>query len=78
VVATILTGMLYGLENIDEEDLPEPQHDEPVLPLFQQQAIEAFSATNISPTAWARPFHSGLPASFLSWTGLNVSSPNKN
>jgi gamma-glutamylputrescine synthase len=34
--------MLYGLENIDEEDLPEPQHDEPV-PLFQQEAIETFS-----------------------------------
>jgi gamma-glutamylputrescine synthase len=43
VVATILTGMLYGLENIDEQDLPEPQQDEPVLPLFQQQAIEVFS-----------------------------------
>ncbi|HDR2792306.1 glutamine synthetase family protein [Enterobacter cloacae] len=43
VVATILTGMLYGLENVDEQDLQEPQHDEPVLPLFQQQAIEAFS-----------------------------------
>lgn len=43
VVATILTGMLYGLENFDEDDLPEPQQDEPVLPLFQQQAIEVFS-----------------------------------
>jgi Glutamine synthetase len=35
--------MLYGLENFDEDDLPEPQQDEPVLPLFQQQAIEVFS-----------------------------------
>lgn len=35
--------MLYGLENVDEDDLPEPQRDEPELPLFQQQAIEAFS-----------------------------------
>ncbi|WP_421510761.1 glutamine synthetase family protein [Enterobacter sp. JS8-1] len=43
VAATILTGMLYGLENVDEDDLPEPQRDEPELPLFQQQAIEAFS-----------------------------------
>lgn len=43
VAATILTGMLYGLENFDEDDLPEPQRDEPELPLFQQQAIEAFS-----------------------------------
>ncbi|MBX8462737.1 glutamine synthetase family protein [Enterobacter sp. RIT637] len=43
VAATILTGMLYGLENFDEGDLPEPQRDEPELPLFQQQAIEAFS-----------------------------------
>ena len=43
VVATILTGMLYGLEHIDEGDLPEPQHDQPELPLFQQEAIEAFA-----------------------------------
>ena len=43
VAATILTGMLYGLENFDEKDLPAPQHDEPVLPLFQQQAIEEFA-----------------------------------
>ena len=35
--------MLYGLENIDDEDLPEPQHDEPALPLFQQEAIETFA-----------------------------------
>ncbi|WFC84853.1 glutamine synthetase family protein [Enterobacter quasiroggenkampii] len=41
--ATILTGMLYGLEHIDEGDLPEPQHDQPELPLFQQEAIEAFA-----------------------------------
>ena len=43
VAATILTGMLYGLEHIDEGDLPEPQHDQPELPLFQQEAIEAFA-----------------------------------
>lgn len=43
VAATILTGMLYGLENIEEDGLPEPQHDEPALPLFQQEAIETFS-----------------------------------
>ncbi|MEH0884410.1 glutamine synthetase family protein [Enterobacter sp. UNJFSC 003] len=43
VAATILTGMLYGLEKFEEEDLPEPQHDQPELPLFQQQAIETFS-----------------------------------
>lgn len=35
--------MLYGLENIDEEDLPEPQQDDPLLPLFQQEAIETFA-----------------------------------
>ncbi|MDU1106065.1 MAG: glutamine synthetase, partial [Enterobacter sp.] len=43
VAATILTGMLYGLENTDDEDLPEPQHDRPELPLFQQEAIETFA-----------------------------------
>ncbi|MEL4869935.1 glutamine synthetase family protein [Pantoea agglomerans] len=43
VAATVLSGMLYGLENIDEEDLPEPQQDDPLLPLFQQEAIETFS-----------------------------------
>lgn len=43
VVATLLTGMLYGLENIDEEALAEPQQDQPDLPLFQQEAIETFA-----------------------------------
>jgi gamma-glutamylputrescine synthase len=43
VAAAILTGMLYGLENIDEEELPEPQLDRPELPLFQQEAIETFA-----------------------------------
>ncbi|MBM3071098.1 glutamine synthetase family protein [Lelliottia sp. RWM.1] len=43
VVATALTGMLYGLENVDERDLSEPQQAEPVLPLFQHQAIEQFA-----------------------------------
>ena len=43
VAATILTGMLYGLENIDEEELPEPHQDHPDLPLFQQEAIETFA-----------------------------------
>jgi gamma-glutamylputrescine synthase len=48
--------MLYGLENIDEQDLPEPQHDEPVLPLFSRRRLRHFPAVSISPTAWATPF----------------------
>ncbi|WP_243402216.1 glutamine synthetase family protein [Lelliottia aquatilis] len=43
VVATILTGMLYGLECFDEHDLADPQNAAPALPLFQQQAIEQFA-----------------------------------
>lgn len=43
VAATLLSGMLYGLENFDEQDLPEPQQDGPDLPLFQQEAIETFA-----------------------------------
>ncbi|EBW7591204.1 glutamine synthetase, partial [Salmonella enterica subsp. salamae serovar Sofia] len=42
VMATILTGMLYGLENIDDDILENIIHVAPPLPLFQQQAIEAF------------------------------------
>jgi gamma-glutamylputrescine synthase len=73
VAATILTGMLYGLENIDDEDLPEPQHDRPELPLFQQEAIETLPAVSTSPTAWATPFpNSGSPASSLNSTGLSA------
>ncbi len=42
VMATILTGMLYGLENIDDDDLENIIHVAPPLPLFQQHALEAF------------------------------------
>ncbi|WP_234467247.1 glutamine synthetase family protein [Kosakonia sp. S42] len=42
VMATILTGMLYGLENVDDDSLEHVTHVAPPLPLFQQQAIKAF------------------------------------
>lgn len=45
-VATILTGMLYGLEHFDENDLPDPRDSEPDLPLFQQQALDHFMQCN--------------------------------
>ncbi len=44
VMAGILTGMLYGLENIDDDTLDNIIHVAPPLPLFQQQAIDAFQA----------------------------------
>lgn len=44
VMATILTGMLYGLENIDDDTLENIIHVAPPLPLFQQQAIDVFQA----------------------------------
>lgn len=42
MMATILTGMLYGTENIDDDDLDNIIHVTPPLPLFQQHALEAF------------------------------------
>ncbi|WP_230492944.1 glutamine synthetase family protein [Martelella alba] len=42
VMAAILTGMFYGLENIDDDSLQHITYVAPPLPLFQQQAIEAF------------------------------------
>ena len=42
VMATLLTGMLYGLERIDDEALANFTHASPDLPLFQQPALEAF------------------------------------
>jgi gamma-glutamylputrescine synthase len=66
--------MLYGLENIDEEDLPEPQQDDPVLPLFQQEAIETFARCQYLTNSLGEAFsNSGSPASFLNSTGLRAS-----
>ncbi|MBU9856589.1 glutamine synthetase family protein [Rahnella bonaserana] len=41
-VATILTGMLYGLEKIEDEPLTDFTACSPVLPLFQQHALDEF------------------------------------
>ncbi|QLK63394.1 glutamine synthetase (plasmid) [Enterobacteriaceae bacterium Kacie_13] len=41
-MATILTGMLYGLEKIEDEPLTDFTHCSPILPLFQQHAIDEF------------------------------------
>lgn len=41
-VATILTGMLYGLEKIEDEPLTDFTTCSPVLPLFQQHALDEF------------------------------------
>lgn len=42
VMATILTGMLYGLENIDGDSEEDILRAAPPLPLFQHQAIAVF------------------------------------
>ncbi|SLM61209.1 Gamma-glutamylputrescine synthetase PuuA [Dickeya aquatica] len=42
VMATILSGILYGLENMPEDSLNEAMMVIPDLPLFQQHAIEVF------------------------------------
>jgi gamma-glutamylputrescine synthase len=69
----LLTGMLYGLENIDEEDLPEPQQDDPFCRCFSRKPLRHLPAVSISPTAWARLFqNSGSPASLLNSTGLSI------
>ncbi|MEN0579429.1 glutamine synthetase family protein [Phytobacter palmae] len=41
-MATILTGMLYGLEQVSDADLPDILTTAPVLPLFQQDALTVF------------------------------------
>jgi gamma-glutamylputrescine synthase len=41
-MATLLTGILYGLERIDDDALANFTHTSPDLPLFQQPALEAF------------------------------------
>lgn len=65
--------MLYGLENIDEEALAEPQQDQPDLPLFQQEAIETFARCQYLTDSLVRPFlNSGLPASSQNSTGLSA------
>lgn len=43
VMATILTGMLYGLENMDDEAIARVTRTPPPLPLFQQAALDAFA-----------------------------------
>ena len=78
VVATLLSGMLYGLENFDEQDLPEPQQDGPDLPLFQQEAIETFARCQYLTDSLERLFlNSGLPANSPSSTGSRASSPGR-
>ncbi|AXD79322.1 glutamine synthetase [Escherichia coli] len=42
VMATILTGMLYGLEKINDDTVEFLFRSPPALPLFQQEAIETF------------------------------------
>ena len=42
-MATILTGMLYGLEQVNDTELPEILNNAPVLPLFQQDALTLFA-----------------------------------
>ena len=41
-MATILTGMLYGLEKINDDTVEFLFRSPPALPLFQQEAIETF------------------------------------
>lgn len=43
VMATILTGMLYGLEQVNDADLQGILDTAPVLPLFQQDALNVFA-----------------------------------
>lgn len=43
VMATILTGMLYGLEQVNDAELTEILNTAPVLPLFQQDALNVFA-----------------------------------
>lgn len=42
VMATILSGILYGLERVDDDTLANFTHTAPTLPLFQQPALEMF------------------------------------
>jgi gamma-glutamylputrescine synthase len=42
-MATILTGMLYGLEQVNDTELPDILNNAPVLPLFQQDALTLFA-----------------------------------
>lgn len=42
VMATILTGMLYGLEQVNDHALPGILATAPALPLFQQDALTVF------------------------------------
>ncbi|MBV6818294.1 glutamine synthetase family protein [Rahnella sp. PD12R] len=41
-MATILTGMLYGLEKIEDDPVADLTACSPVLPLFQQHALDEF------------------------------------
>lgn len=43
VMAAILTGMLYGLEQVNEAELAEILDTAPALPLFQQDALNVFA-----------------------------------
>ncbi|EOZ9398481.1 MULTISPECIES: glutamine synthetase family protein [Enterobacteriaceae] len=56
VMATILTGMLYGLENIDDDDLDNIIHVAPPLPLFQQHALDAFQESPYLTESLGREF----------------------
>jgi glutamine synthetase len=73
VAATILTGMLYGLENIDEGIYLNRSTMNPNCRCSSRRRLRPLPAVSISPTAWATPFpNSGSPASFLNSTGLSA------
>ncbi len=48
VMATILTGMLYGLENIDGDSEEDILRTAPLLPLFQHRCNRRFSGMPVS------------------------------
>jgi gamma-glutamylputrescine synthase len=56
VAATILTGMLYGLENIEEDVYLNLSMMNPHCRCFSRRRLRHFPAVSISPTAWETLF----------------------
>ena len=73
VAATILTGMLYGLEHIDEGNFRSRSRTNRNSRCSSRRQLRPSPAVSISPTARATPFpNSGSPASFLNSSGLSA------
>lgn len=56
VMATILTGMLYGLEQVNDTELPEILNNAPVLPLFNRTPSLSSPNATTSRRRWALNF----------------------